>query len=94
MIGPSCLRYALDDALNDWIHHVWGALDEGDVNDWAPSRLGAALADDDVNDWAHHVWGGAALDDDEENGWAITFGGLRLMMQMFGPVTTSFGQYA
>ena len=56
-----------------------GALaDDGDVNDWAPSRLGAALADDDVNDWAHHVWG-AALDDDV-NDWAITFGGLRLMM--------------
>ena len=36
-----------------------GALDDGDVNDWALSRLGAALDDDDVNDWARHdvVWG-------------------------------------
>ena len=35
-----------------------GALDDEDVNDWAPSR-GAALDDDDVNDWARHdvVWG-------------------------------------
>ena len=31
-----------------------GALaDDGDVNDWASSRLGAALEDDDdLNDWA------------------------------------------
>ena len=45
-----------------------GALaDDGDVNDCAPSCLGAAL--DDVNDWAHHVWE-AALDDDDVNDWA------------------------
>ena len=57
-----------------------GALDDEDVNDWAPSRLGAAL-DDDVNDWARHVWG-AALDDDDVNDWARhdVVWGIRLMM--------------
>ena len=61
-MGPSRLGAALDD----------------DVNDWALSRLGAAL--DDVNDWAHRVWG-AALDDDV-NDWARhdVVWGIRLMM--------------
>ena len=59
---------------------------------FGPITSGGTLDVDDVNNWAPPRWGGAALDD--ENDWAITFGGLRLMMQMIGPVTTSFGEYA